>query len=199
MPRNASYRSPEIQNQLMPKRKSKTVKMDYYVHYSDSTGQRISTTDGGLLTKEMKENLFLPALDRILKEIENRCADSNMSLLSAVQSLLMPDCNSFLDFESMYPIVKKYGPALSLNVQLLKHEVALAKIISSNEKTSSFETFISKLDLMAFSNLSKCTRVTLTFPTTSVTCERSFSTLRYIKNYLRNRSSNERTRDLVLL
>ena len=47
----------------MPKRKRKPVKMDYYAHYSNSTGQRISTTDDVSLTKEMKVNLFLPALD----------------------------------------------------------------------------------------------------------------------------------------
>ena len=67
------------------------------------------------------------------------------------------------------------------------------------KKTSSFETFISKLDAMAFSYLSKIHQSGPYFSNNIGDLRTLLSTLRYIKNYLRNRSSNERIRDLVLL
>ena len=51
----------------------------------------------------------------------------------------------------------------------------------------------------SFIHLRTCIRVALTIPVSSASCERSFSTLRYIKNYLRNKMSDDRLSSLALL
>ena len=48
-------------------------------------------------------------------------------------------------------------------------------------------------------NLLKCIQITLAIPVTSVSCERSFSAMKLIKTYLRNRSGNDHLSDLTVL
>ena len=48
-------------------------------------------------------------------------------------------------------------------------------------------------------NLNTIFRILLTMPVSSATCERSFSTLRRLKNYMRNSMGNDRLSDLALL
>ena len=50
-------------------------------------------------------------------------------------------------------------------------------------------------------NLLKCIQVTLrpTFPVTSAPCKRSFSAMKLIKTYLRNRAGDDRLSDLTVL
>jgi len=52
---------------------------------------------------------------------------------------------------------------------------------------------------VAFPNLLKCVQIALTIPVTSATCERSFSVMKLIKTYLRNRTEDERLSDLATL
>ncbi|KAK1894641.1 52 kDa repressor of the inhibitor of the protein kinase [Dissostichus eleginoides] len=51
----------------------------------------------------------------------------------------------------------------------------------------------------AFVNLYKLVCISMTLPVTSAACERSFSCLRRLKTYLRNRSGDARTSNLGLL
>ena len=63
------------------------------------------------------------------------------------------------------------------------------------------QTVLSKLTpSVAFDNLLKCIQITLTIPVlTSATCERSFSDMKLIKTYLRNRAEDDCLSDLTVL
>lgn len=50
-----------------------------------------------------------------------------------------------------------------------------------------------------FSNVFKLMQIALTIPVSSATCERSFSTMRRIKNWLRSRMSQDRFSNLSLI
>lgn len=52
---------------------------------------------------------------------------------------------------------------------------------------------------LAFKNLLKCIQIALTIPVTSASCERSFSAMKLVKNYLRNATSDQRLSDLLTL
>lgn len=52
---------------------------------------------------------------------------------------------------------------------------------------------------LAFKNLLKCIQIALTIPVTSASCERSFSAMKLVKNYLRNATSDQRLSDLLIL
>jgi hypothetical protein len=64
------------------------------------------------------------------------------------------------------------------------------------------QTVLSKLTPSAafpnLVNLLKCIQITLTIPVTS-SCERSFSAMKLIKTYLRNRAGDDRLSDLTVL
>ena len=64
------------------------------------------------------------------------------------------------------------------------------------------ETVLSKLTpSAAFSdlvNLLKCIQITFTIPVISASCERSFSAMKLIKTYLRNRAGDDRLSDLTV-
>ena len=65
------------------------------------------------------------------------------------------------------------------------------------------QTVLSKLTPSAafpyLVNLLKCIQITLAIPVTSVSCERSFSAMKLIKTYLRNRAGDDRLSDLTVL
>ena len=48
-------------------------------------------------------------------------------------------------------------------------------------------------------NLLKCIQITLTIPVTSASCKRSFSAMKLIKTYVRNRAGDDRLSDLTVL
>ena len=50
----------------------------------------------------------------------------------------------------------------------------------------------------AFTNLMTCMQVAMTIPVTSASCERTFSSMKLVKNWLRNRTEDRRLSDLTL-
>ena len=85
---------------------------------------------------------------------------------------------------------------MSVALNLLKHD------LGDRLSTSNMETVLSKLTPSAafpnLVNLLKCIQITLTIPVTSASCERSFSAMKLIKTYLRNRAGDDRLSDLKL-
>jgi len=66
--------------------------------------------------------------------------------------------------------------------------------------TSNLQTVLPKLTpSVAFPKLLKCVRVALTLPVTSASCERSFSAMKLIKTYLRNKTGDDRLSDMAVL
>ena len=62
------------------------------------------------------------------------------------------------------------------------------------------QTVLSKLTRSAeFPKLLKCIQIALTIPVTAASCEHSFSAMKLIKTYLRNRAGDDRLSDLTVL
>ena len=91
---------------------------------------------------------------------------------------------------------------LQLNDSLLKSELTIAKhmLAASRAPAKELQDVLNLLsDNGSFHNLRLCMRAALTLPVSSASCERSFSTLKYIKNYLRSTMCDERLNALSLL
>jgi len=51
----------------------------------------------------------------------------------------------------------------------------------------------------AFTNLMTCIQTGMTIPVTSASCERTFSSMKLLKNWLRNKTGDRRLSDLLTL
>jgi hypothetical protein len=164
-----------------------------------NVGQRFYDNDP---SSHYRINLFIPVLDRFIEEMTRRFTPEAISMTKAVQALVNVDYVNFLEFEDMNAILKILSEPLDISASLLKSELIIAKRLLSS-RHSSITTFQDVLTLLSddgsFHNLRLCMRAALTIPVTSASCERSFSSLKYIKNYLRNKMCNERLTALALL
>jgi hypothetical protein len=149
-----------------------------------------------------REKLLYPVLDCFLSELNRRFTEEGFALIQAVQSLLSLDSPNFLNMDHMEPILSRFGEALNINSALLSGEIAIAKEILRNVKPP--VNYLPRLfsilsDDNSFHHLRLCMRLALTLPVSSATCERSFSALKLLKTYLRNRMTDERLNALTLL
>lgn len=143
---------------------------------------------------DLKTKLYYIVIDYILVEIKNRFSD-NKDIISAV-SYLHPGNEHFLSFTHIQPLAKHYGA----NTDVLKSELnILPNTIKTYELQNNTEikTMMKLLELLekyklAFIETHKIVQIIITIPISSAGCERTFSCLRRLKNYLRSLMTNER-------
>ena len=154
------------------------------------------------ISDNFRIHLLYPVLDRFINELNKRFTPETLSLINAIQALVLPTAENFLDYKSIRPMIDLFGSALQVDETLLKSELLIAKQIMSAHESPGNELHQILAHLPndgSFIHLRTCIRVALTIPVSSASCERSFSTLRYIKNYLRNKMSDDRLSSLALL
>lgn len=150
-------------------------------------------------------------LDRLLGEIGRRFSDKSLAVTKAIQALLCPSSSNFLNFSFLQPFLAHYGDACNVTQSLLKAEMLIASDVMWNVCASKIPAVdTTSLELsdviqilttssLAVKNLLKCIQIALTIPVTSASCERSFSAMKLVKNYLRNATSDQRLSDLLTL
>ena len=95
-------------------------------------------------------------------------------------------------------LLSVYAEPCGINKTLLKAEMTVALNLLKNDlgdrlSTSNLQTVLLKLTpSVAFPKLLKCIQVALILPVTSASCERSFSAMKLIKTYLRNKTGDDR-------
>ena len=72
---------------------------------------------------------------------------------------------------------------------------------SDNLRDTDMSAIITSLtqNQLAFTNLMTCIQIAMTLPVTSASCERTFSSMKLLKNWLRNRMGDQRLTDLLTL
>ena len=134
--------------------------------------------------------IFIPFLDMFIASLESRFT-AHKSIICGLQCLIPADPN--------------VGP----NAQQIGSIQVLGKFYQ-NDLTKSPEKLVSELKLWyrklskeccpdAFPNIFTLITILLTFPVTTCTSERSFSTLRRLKTYLRNTIGTTSMNGLALL
>ena len=188
---------------IRPRRKRQLNEYPDYVYLSFLGQQPVMHESGeNSAANNYRMHVFYPVLDRFLHELETRFTSESWEIMQAVQALLLPQAKNFLCLEDIIPFVKTYGEVLNINQSLLQAEVAVAKqlLASKQPPTKDFAGVIQCIaDDGSFYNLRLCMRIAMTLPVSSATCERSFSSMKYIKNYLRNKMTDQRLSSLAIL
>jgi len=131
----------------------------------------------------------------------------------ALQSLLCPTSEKFLDYEysRLQPFLSHYGDTCSMVPSLLKAEMIIASDMITKHHANAVEPEnASDMDMSAvitllsqnphaFTNLMTCIQIAMTIPVTSASCERTFSSMKLLKNWQRNRTGDRRLSDLLAL
>ncbi|KAM3850214.1 zinc finger MYM-type protein 1-like [Diretmus argenteus] len=151
--------------------------------------------------EDLRTDCFYPVIDRLMMEMERRFSAEASGVLTGVSGL-NPKHASFLEKECLMPMATFYGVReenLSTELHMVKR--LLERKESQGHKVNNMSEFLALLQPYqeAFIDLYKLLCISLNLPVTSASCERSFSCLRRVKNYLRNRSRENRNSNLNFL
>lgn len=137
---------------------------------------------------EYRSNIFYCILDKIISEFDKRFSD-NSNIINGI-SALNPEFLTFLSYDILIPLAKVY----SYDVESLKSELNILlkgiqryeiKNKSKINKIFLFYEFLYSYQI-AFSETFKLCSIAITIPVSSAACERTFSCMKRVKNYLRN-------------
>jgi hypothetical protein len=121
---------------------------------------------------------------------------------------LTPNSGNYLNDQTITEFACEYSSLLT--VDYLEAEVANFRQLLKRKKESNSADSDCPASLLqlhsyvhnlcdAFSEFDKLVTIACTLPISTASCERSFSTLRIIKSYLRTTMANDRLYDLMLL
>jgi len=156
-------------------------------------------------------SIYIPILDEVINDFDNRFSNDNMQCSNL--NFLMPSnlMKCFKNTEQLNQSIKDisnqyselFGESIFSIEQKLKGELNLLenKLKSDTDLTiiTSAITFLDKLDCDYFPVFSLFIKILITLPISIATAERSFSSLRLLKTWLRSRMSEERLTGLALL
>uniref|UniRef100_A0A3Q3ABG9 DUF4371 domain-containing protein n=1 Tax=Kryptolebias marmoratus TaxID=37003 RepID=A0A3Q3ABG9_KRYMA len=178
------------------KRQTQTAK-----HLKDFIVDTTIERKGADSMEDLKTTSFYYVIDRMLMELKQRFSSETNEVLKGLPAL-SPKHPSFLDKKWILPMACHYGVnEENLSAELHQVRRLLKRKEEQGHTINNTQDFLSVMRPYkdAFLDLYKLISISLTLPVTSVSCERSFSCLRRLKNYLRNSSGDSRTSDLALL
>ncbi|XP_050532818.1 zinc finger MYM-type protein 1-like [Daktulosphaira vitifoliae] len=148
----------------------------YITEVTTSESRKISNNN------DIKTMIFFPVLDRMVSELNRRFSDHS-EILTGI-SALIPKCDTFLNFTNIKPLAEHY----KLDIESLESELTLiTKLIKRHEAEN------------AFSEMYILCIISIIIPPSSAGVKRTFSSLRQIKNYMRNKMTNKRLSNIAIL
>ena len=134
---------------------------------------------------EQKRNwaktVYYPALDALISECSQRFSSESMGIACGVDAI----CN--VNFHGSESLIRHYANLLLLDLNLVRAEMSLLCALLPDSPLSTAMKTKMKEELLKglYPNFCKLNRVALCIPVGTATCERSFSAMRRIRNYLR--------------
>ena len=160
--------------------------------------------------EEFIRKQYFEELDILLSELDRRFNQSTFDVLQEIESLLVQSCNGQIvqpseELKKLYSsnvmfdhlIVQTAMLPDLLQTSNEKHQFGVTKVTSINTVCALLRT--NAINKSMFNEVSNLLRIYLTVPMTSAMVERTFSTLRRLKNYLRTTMSQKRLHHLALL
>ncbi|XP_041856904.1 zinc finger MYM-type protein 1-like [Melanotaenia boesemani] len=168
-------------------------------------GSVINSTLGQHVVPDSKDtfcvSVYYPVLDNMIEEIGRRFSNTNCNIMQGVQAL-NPSSPTFLTEEAVLLLANAYGS----NIEDLKHELHQTKRVldrkkGEKESPTTLMEFTQFLDPYqdVFFELFRLCKIAVVLPVSSASCERSFSSLRLIKTYLRSTMTEKRLSNLAVL
>ena len=112
-------------------------------------------------------------------------------------STVYPESQNFLNVDD----IDEFSHHIGADPNALKNEFIVIKAMLKSKTITDVIAFLNELLPLsnAFPQSLQMIRAAITMPISQVTCERSFSKMKIIKNYLRNSMSDKRLSDLTVL
>lgn len=143
--------------------------------------------------------VYIPFLDDLIRSLEDRF-ESHKATIVSLQCVLPTRCQN-CEYVSIEPAVKFYGSDVG-HEDVVESEFQLWCIRWKRENCDLPITALESLvqcNKGLFPNIYILLKLLAVLPVSTATVERSFSTLRRIKSYLRNTTSENRSNGLALL
>ena len=127
-----------------------------------------------------------------------------MDVMRAIQAC-NPQSKYFLSPPVLKPLVEMYNldiEVVEMEAKLAKRtlERALERTLEQKELECTSDAFLSLIPVKdTFPQLTKLLRIAMTIAVSTAHCERSFSTLKRIKSYLRSTMGEDKLADLAIL
>uniref|UniRef100_A0A3B1JDS8 HAT C-terminal dimerisation domain-containing protein n=1 Tax=Astyanax mexicanus TaxID=7994 RepID=A0A3B1JDS8_ASTMX len=165
-----------------------------------TVGQKKS--DSELEKESFRTGFFYPVLDHILTELNRRFSSRNCDLMNGIQAL-NPKSDGFLKEDTLFSFAKMYESNiedLGMNLHQFRR-ILERKIQTGTPRPFSVVELASFMEPYkeVFFELYKLCKVAVSIPVTTASCERSFSTLKLVKTYLRSTMTDERLSNLGVL
>uniref|UniRef100_H3B6V4 TTF-type domain-containing protein n=1 Tax=Latimeria chalumnae TaxID=7897 RepID=H3B6V4_LATCH len=146
---------------------------------------------------DYRNHCFYPVIDNLVNELNRHFSPDSCNILKGA-SALNPKHESFLDKQCVLPMALHYGICED-NLAAELHQVR--RLLERKKQGGTCFELATMLRPYrdAFIDLYKLVCIGVTLLVSSTACERSFSCLRRLKNYLRNSSGDCRTSNLALL
>ena len=156
-----------------------------------TTGCRVESTLDGY-----KVDLYFSVLDAFLSELKRRFSDKNRDIMRSLQACC-PSSDSFFVIDHLKPMIHMYD----LDLDMISSEIKVARRTLTGKQLEDISGVIIELAPLkvAFPTLLQLLRIALTIPVSSAKCERTFSTLKRIKTYIRSSMSEDQLNDTAIL
>ncbi|CAI6370249.1 unnamed protein product [Macrosiphum euphorbiae] len=142
-------------------------------------------------------SIFIPYIDNFISQLELRFVD-HKKIFEGFECLFSNQ-SSKEELESFNNLLEFYTPLIDSNnstAELMLWKVKLSRL-NIVPKTS-LEAFL-LCDAKIFPNINKLLKILCTLPVSTATPERTFSTLKRVKTYLRNTTGQNRLNGLCML
>lgn len=145
-----------------------------------------------------KLNIFLPFLDHIRTQLSDRF-QKHKSLISSLQQIIPSKCIHATN-EEINDCVQFYSQILT-EPSTFKSEFSIwkSKWLKEESRPNTAITGLDNCNILLFPNIWKLLQVLATIPMSTATPERTFSSLKRLKTYLRNSTGETRLNGLALM
>ena len=137
--------------------------------------------------------VFYPAIDALAGEMKRRFLYPEMlQIAQATDTVLRLETHNAGALDNLLAM---YGDILKINPSLLKAEMQIVEVsdlhcLKCFRSCTEFAPSAAEVEeLKKYPNLFKVVQLALTLPVSSATCERLFSAMRRVRNYLRTTKS----------
>lgn len=104
-----------------------------------------------------------------------------------------------LDFDGSLEFIEYYSDNLKIKKDILKAEMMIVNYLNSKIKNWTIQDLFSTVTSELYPNLHNLLQVALSIPVSSASCERSFSAMRRIKNWLRTTMIQNQFSNLAII
>ncbi|XP_053286397.1 zinc finger MYM-type protein 1 isoform X2 [Pleuronectes platessa] len=150
--------------------------------------------------ESFRVKVYYSIIDCMIGEMERRFSKINCEIMKGIQAF-NPSSPSFLSEEAVLLLANSYGTN-SDDVKLELHQVKrLFDRTAKKERPTSLMELLLFLDPIktVFFELHRLCKIAVVLPVSSASCERSFSTLKLVKNHLRSTMAENRLSSLATL